>query len=40
MFWIARNLLDSRTGRALMAIRDHPMAAEHHGHQRRRTTRP
>jgi branched-chain amino acid transport system permease protein len=27
MFWIARNLLDSRTGRALMAIRDHSMAA-------------
>jgi branched-chain amino acid transport system permease protein len=27
MFWLARNLLDSRTGRALMAIRDHPMAA-------------
>ncbi len=27
MFWIARNLLDSRTGRALMAIRDQPMAA-------------
>ena len=24
MFWIARNLLDSRTGRALMAIRDQP----------------
>ena len=27
MFWLARNLLDSRTGRALTAIRDHPMAA-------------
>jgi branched-chain amino acid transport system permease protein len=27
MFWIARNLLDSRTGRALTAIRDHGMAA-------------
>ncbi len=27
MFWLARNLLDSRTGRAMMAIRDHPMAA-------------
>jgi branched-chain amino acid transport system permease protein len=27
MFWLARNLLDSRTGRALIAIRDHPMAA-------------
>jgi branched-chain amino acid transport system permease protein len=28
MFWIARNLLDSRTGRALTSIRDHPMAAD------------
>lgn len=27
MFWIARNLLDSRTGRAMRAIRDHTMAA-------------
>jgi branched-chain amino acid transport system permease protein len=27
MFWIAHNLLDSRTGRALRAIRDHTMAA-------------
>ena len=27
MFWIAHNLLNSRTGRALIAIRDHPMAA-------------
>ncbi len=27
MFWIARNLLDSRIGRALVAIRDHSMAA-------------
>ena len=27
MFWIARNLLDSRTGRAMRAIRDHSMAA-------------
>lgn len=27
MFWIARNLLDSRTGRAMIAIRDHTMAA-------------
>ncbi len=27
MFWIARNLLDGRTGRAMMAIRDHSMAA-------------
>jgi branched-chain amino acid transport system permease protein len=28
MFWIARNLLDSRSGRAMMAIRDHTMAAD------------
>ena len=27
MFWLARNLLESRTGRAMMAIRDHSMAA-------------
>jgi branched-chain amino acid transport system permease protein len=27
MFWLARNLLDSRVGRALTAIRDHQMAA-------------
>jgi branched-chain amino acid transport system permease protein len=27
MFWVAHNLLDSRTGRALRAIRDHTMAA-------------
>ncbi len=27
MFWLARNLLDSRTGRAMMAIRDHGLAA-------------
>ena len=27
MFWLAHNLLDSRTGRAMMAIRDHSMAA-------------
>ena len=27
MFWIARNLLNSRTGRAMTAIRDHNMAA-------------
>jgi branched-chain amino acid transport system permease protein len=27
LFWIASNLLDSRTGRALVAIRDHSMAA-------------
>lgn len=28
MFWIASNLLDSRTGRALRAIRDQPLAAD------------
>ncbi len=28
MFWIAGNLLDSRTGRALRAIRDQPLAAD------------
>ncbi|MGE3917076.1 MAG: branched-chain amino acid ABC transporter permease [Hyphomicrobiaceae bacterium] len=28
MFWLAGNLLDSRMGRAMMAIRDHGMAAE------------
>ncbi|MGD9804817.1 MAG: branched-chain amino acid ABC transporter permease [Hyphomicrobiaceae bacterium] len=28
MFWLARNLVDSRMGRAMMAIRDHGMAAE------------
>ena len=28
MFWIARNLIDSRIGRAMMAIRDHQMAAD------------
>jgi branched-chain amino acid transport system permease protein len=28
LFWVARNLLDSRTGRAMMAIRDHSMAAD------------
>jgi branched-chain amino acid transport system permease protein len=27
MFWLARNLLHSRTGRALMATRDHALAA-------------
>jgi len=27
MFWIARNLLAGRVGRALIAIRDHPIAA-------------
>jgi branched-chain amino acid transport system permease protein len=28
MFWMARNLLDSRSGRAIMAIRDQPLAAD------------
>ncbi|MDX2155789.1 MAG: branched-chain amino acid ABC transporter permease [Hyphomicrobiaceae bacterium] len=28
MFWIARNILDSRVGRAMMAIRDHGLAAD------------
>ena len=28
MFWLARNLLDSRIGRAMTAIRDHPLAAD------------
>ncbi len=27
MFWLARNLLDSRPGRAIVAIRDQPLAA-------------
>src|SRR3954469_18105904 len=27
MYWCATNLVDSRTGRALIAIRDHPVAA-------------
>ncbi len=28
LFWLARNLVGSRVGRALVAIRDHPVAAE------------
>lgn len=28
MFWAARNLIRGRTGRAIVAIRDHPVAAE------------
>ena len=28
MFWVARNLVDSRMGRAMMAIRDQPLAAD------------
>lgn len=31
MFWLARNLIDSGTGRAIRAIRDHGMAAESMG---------
>jgi branched-chain amino acid transport system permease protein len=31
MFWAARNLIASRTGRALMAIRDNPLAAQSMG---------
>src|SRR5262245_66654 len=37
MFWIAGNLLDSRTGRAMMAIRDHQTAAEAMGIDSART---
>lgn len=36
MFWLARNLLDSRIGRAMMAIRDHGLAAEAMGIDTRR----
>jgi branched-chain amino acid transport system permease protein len=28
MFWVAHNLIDSRSGRAMMAIRDQPLAAD------------
>ncbi len=31
MFWAARNLVNSRTGRAIMAIRDNPLAAQSMG---------
>ena len=31
LFWIARNFVESRTGRAIMAIRDHPIAARSMG---------
>ena len=31
MFWLARNIVHSRTGRALMAIRDNPIAARSMG---------
>ena len=30
---VAANMLHGRTGRALVAIRDHPIAASRHGHQ-------
>jgi branched-chain amino acid transport system permease protein len=36
MFWMARNLIDSRSGRALMAIRDQPLAADAMGINRAR----
>jgi branched-chain amino acid transport system permease protein len=36
MFWLARNLLDSRIGRAMMAIRDHGLAADTMGIDSRR----
>lgn len=37
MFWMARNLLDSRSGRAMMAIRDQPLAADTMGINTSRT---
>ncbi len=37
MFWLARNLLDSRVGRAMMAIRDQPLAADTMGINTART---
>lgn len=36
MFWMAHNLIDSRSGRALMAIRDQPLAADAMGINRAR----
>jgi branched-chain amino acid transport system permease protein len=36
MFWLAGNLVDSRIGRAMMAIRDHGLAAEAMGIDTRR----
>ncbi|MGB7480068.1 MAG: branched-chain amino acid ABC transporter permease [Burkholderiaceae bacterium] len=36
MFWLARNLLHSGVGRAMMAIRDNPLAAETMGVDQRR----
>ncbi len=37
MFWLARNLLDSRMGRAMRAIRDQPLAADTMGIDTART---
>lgn len=37
MFWLARNLLDSRMGRAMRAIRDQPLAADTMGIDTSRT---
>ncbi|NOU05703.1 MAG: branched-chain amino acid ABC transporter permease [Hyphomicrobiaceae bacterium] len=37
MFWLARNLLDSRVGRAMRAIRDQPLAADTMGINTART---
>ena len=37
MFWVARNLINSRVGRAMMAIRDHHMAADTMGIDTART---
>lgn len=37
MFWLARNLLDSRMGRAMRAVRDQPLAADTMGIDRART---
>jgi branched-chain amino acid transport system permease protein len=37
MFWFARNLLDSRMGRAMRAIRDQPLAADTMGIDSART---
>ncbi|HRD76706.1 MAG TPA: branched-chain amino acid ABC transporter permease [Hyphomicrobiaceae bacterium] len=37
MFWLARNLINSRAGRAMMAIRDHHMAADTMGIDTART---
>jgi branched-chain amino acid transport system permease protein len=37
MFWLARNIIDSRVGRAMMAIRDHHLAADTMGIDTART---